>query len=103
MIVKDDNTLQQALNLISLAPVYYSDENRFERVEDSTRLLDLMTTALDRGSIAIVSNDKGHMENWNYEIKLVRKQRYIDEKKHIRTWVREHPDVVKKYFERKKK
>ena len=102
MVVKDEDTLQQALVLVDLSPVRYSDENSFRTVTSTDVLERLCSDALGRGSIAIVApvEAQEHMESFSWELRRVRKERREDEKRKVRAWVASNPELAAKMAKR---
>jgi len=98
MVIKDDNTLLQALALVELTPVWYSDQYRSALVTDSERLETLARGALNRGSIAIVTvkGQEEHMESFSWELKMAKRERAQKELQQVRAWVRANPERVAK-------
>lgn len=93
MIIKNDDTLSQALALVELTPLRYSDERRYTIVTSAEELESLGRSALDRGSIAIVvpKGQEAHMESFTWELKMAKREAYQNEKRKVKEWVRNNP------------
>lgn len=102
MIVKDETTLAQAMDLIKAGPVRYSDHNRFAIVERPEELEMWCKEQLKRDDIAIVvaHGRELFMEDYDYNVKLIRKARAVEERKAVRAWVTAHPREAQKAVER---
>ena len=102
MIVKDLDTLQQALALIDLSPVRYVDGISLKTVSDHDALEKLLMNRLDRNDIAIVVpvGAQSHMENYEYEVKIIRRERAIEEKNKVRAWVTANPELAKRLVQK---
>ena len=99
MIVHDESTLQEALQLLeSRGLVRYSDEYAYIIITTPGTLELLCRRAFNRNDIAIVvpRGEEQTMEDHSRERPGVRRRRARDEKKAIRAWVREHPEQVQK-------
>ena len=100
MIVHDDETLDQALQMIeSLGTVRYSDHYAYVVVTTPGSLEKLCRSALERGDIAIVvpREQEHEMEEHAKVLLRVQKVRTEEEKRKIKEWVREHPKQVEKF------
>lgn len=101
MIIKDEESLNEALQILESSPsgVRYSDMYVYITVSSPDTLEWLSRRALSRNDIAIVvpRGQEREMENYGHHLSRIRKQRAVKEKKDIKDWVREHPDVVEKF------
>ncbi len=102
MIVKDETTMAQAMDLIKTGPVRYSDHNRFAIVENPAELMAWCKGQLRCDDIAIVvaHGRESFMEDYDYNVKLIRKARAIEERKAVRAWVTAHPKEAQRAVER---
>ena len=102
MVIKNDDTLSQALVLVGLTPVRYSDERRYSIITSPEELEQLGREALNRGSIAIVvpKGQEGHMESFTWELKMAKREAYQNERKQVRDWVRSNPARAAKVAEK---
>ena len=102
MIVKDETTMAQAMDLIKTGPVRYSDHNRFAIVENPAELMAWCKGQLRCDDIAIVvaRGRESFMEDYDYNVKLIRKARAIEERKAVRAWVTAHPKEARRIMER---
>ncbi len=102
MIVKNEATLQQAMDLIKIGPVRYQDHYSFSMVEDPRKLETMLRAQLADDDIAIVvlHGREQFMESYDYEKKLYQRERRIAEQKAARKWVTEHPEQARRYMER---
>ena len=99
MIVKDEETLVQVLQLIEASgPVRYSDEYAYVIITTPETLELQCRRAFGRNDIAVVvpCGSESEMEDYARARSRIRKQRAEDEKKRIKEWVREHPEVAEK-------
>ena len=101
MIVKDETTMAQAMDLIKTGPVRYSDRNRFAIVENPAELMAWCKGQLRCDDIAIVvaRGRESFMEDYDYSVKLIRKARAIEERKAVRAWVTAHPKEAQRVIE----
>ena len=106
MIVHNEETLVEALQMIeSQGAVRYSDEYAYIIITTPETLELQCRRALARNSIAIVV-PRGHeseMEDHTTNLRVIKKRRAMEEKKMIKEWVREHPEVVAKFKKMEKK
>ncbi len=102
MIVKNEATLQQAMDLIKIGPVRYQDKYSFAMIDEPRVLETRLRAQLDDDDIAVVvlHGREAFMESYDYEKKLYQRERRIAEQKAARKWVTEHPDQARKYMER---
>jgi hypothetical protein len=94
MIVKDKDTLEQAMDLTKVGQVTYSDAVRFCVMDNTEELRVRLQRQLDNNDIAIVTllSSQEHMENYDLSLKMVRRERRIAEQKAVRHWVTENAD-----------
>ena len=106
MIVHDEGTLEEALQILAASPegVRYSDEYAYIIITQPHVLEDFCTRALRRNDIAIVVayGHESEMESHARNVGRIRRKRAEDEKESIKRWVREHPEAVER-VERKMK
>lgn len=100
MIVKDEETIEQALQMLAVSPegVRYSDRYLYV-ITTSAETLELQCRrSLGRNDIAIVvpRGCEREMENYATSLTRIREQRAVKEKKDIKEWLREHPEIVEK-------
>lgn len=100
MIIKDEETIEEALQMLAVSPqgVRYSDRYAYIIVTVPETLELLCRRALAHGDIAVavpLGHESG-MENYTASLRNVRVARAREEKKKIKEWVREHPEVVEK-------
>ena len=102
MIVKDSATKQEALRLLqSNDKVFYSDKFYFAAEVFNADLLDRhITSALERGEIAVVGVTQESMELFDYELKAFKTEQRKLEAKEAHEWFRTHPREVKKVLKR---
>ena len=99
MIVKDEESLDSALAMLeSQGPVRYSDEYSYIIITTPETLELQCRRAFGRNDVAVVvpRGSESEMEDYAKVRLLIRKQRAEDEKREIKEWVREHPEVVTK-------
>ena len=97
MVVRNEETLEEALQMIRASgPVRYSDRYVYIIVTHSETLEDLCRKALARDDIAIVvpHGREREMENYTQALTRVKRQRVAEEKRRIREWVKEHPEIA---------
>jgi len=97
MIVKDGETLEEALQMLGAeGSVRYSDEYAYVILTSPDVLEDFCTRALRRNDIAIVvpHGHEGEMEDYSRNVRRIREQRAEEEKRKIKEWVKEHPEAV---------
>ena len=102
MIVHNEETLHEALQLLeSNGPVRYSDEYAYIIITTPETLELQARRAFDRNDVAVVVSrgQEREMEDHAKARPSIRKQRAEDEKRRIKAWVREHPEVVEKIEE----
>lgn len=94
MIVKDEQTLQQALAMVSEKPVRYCDATHFSVVSDAGALSSLADDALNSGDIVVVvfKGQERFMENHDSELKAHKRALRDKEKKQVREWVKFHKE-----------
>lgn len=102
MVVKDEDTLHQALSLVERFPVRYSDEHEYAVITSSEVLERLCRGAFARNSVAIVvpTGEEDHMESFPWELKVARQERRYDEQRRVREWMRTHPEALKRFKRR---
>jgi hypothetical protein len=105
MIVKDETTLEQAMELTKQGRVWYHDAVMFSTNMDPAELRVKLTQRIQVGDIGIVAlaGPQYYMEDYDFALKMIRKQRKVEEQKAIRHWVTEHPAAVRKVQERAEK
>ena len=104
MIIKDEETLERALQMIHAEGVVrYSDEHAYVIISTPETLEHQARKALARNSIAIIAprGQEHEMEDYSTHVRVIRRERVEEEKKNIKEWVREHPEVVEQ-FEKKR-
>ena len=95
MIVNDEETIEEALQMIQAeGQVRYSDKYVYVIITTPETLEYQCRKALERGDIAIVHPLGTEGENCTQALAKVKKQRAAEEKKRIREWVREHPEIA---------
>ena len=103
MIIKDEETLERALQMISAeGAVRYSDEHAYVIITTPETLELQARKALARNSIAVIAprGQEHEMEDYSTHVRIVRRERIEEEKKDIKRWFREHPEDVEQ-LERK--
>jgi len=105
MIVKDEATLQQAMELTKLGPVSYNDNCMYLSTIEPEELRAKLAQRLRMDDIGIVAlrGPQYPMEDYDYALKMVKKERRMAEQKAIRHWVTTHPAQVRKVVERAEK
>ena len=105
VVVKDEETLDEALLLVDSGPVRYSDQYAYVIISNRDTLEVQCRTALGRGDIAIVvpQGMESEMEDHSAELVKERAQRKRQEMKDIREYFREHPERVEKVEKRLRK
>jgi len=95
LIIQDEGSLEEALQLVEMGPVRYSDRYSWTVMSTSGALKKSGMAALERGEIAIVApvGQEKTMEEYNPTVRKVLAQRKRDEMKKVRAWVSEHPEV----------
>ena len=99
MIIHDEETLNEALQLLeSSGPLRYSDEYAYVVVVTPETLESQCRRAFDRNDIVVVVplGSESGMEDHAGARLSIRRRRAEDEKKAMKTWIREHPEVVEK-------
>jgi hypothetical protein len=89
MIVRDEETLEQALSLIDQSgEVRYSDEYNYIVLSSRGTLGRYLCAALGRESIAVVvpSGEESSMENFYTELARVKEARRVDAKRNMQQW-----------------
>ena len=99
MIVKDENTLMQALDLLKAGPVRCATRFVSRTVEDAEVLDRLLQEQLEKGDIAVVTlrDSAQYAEDYGYALKAVQRERRMAEQKAVRKWVTEHPVEARKF------
>ena len=102
MIVKDLVTKQEAFKLLQgNKKVFYSDKFYFAAEVFVSDMLDRhITSALERGEIAIVGVTQDTMELFDYELKTFKTEQRKLETKNAREWFKAHPREVQKVLKR---
>ncbi len=102
MIVKDAQTLEQAVELCRTQPIRYSDRFQFSQIETPETLRVKLQHQLDTDDIGIVApgGDRAFIEDYVQGLRQVRKERRIAEQKAARKWVREHPAQANRIINR---
>ena len=97
MIVKDVTTLRQALELTRGKVARYVDRWDYVLVEEPVRLEGKLLQQIRNNDIAVVvcQGQEQVMEDYDWSLKQVKKDRRVAEQKAIRQWVTEHPEKVK--------
>ena len=95
MIIQDEGSLEEALQLVEMGPVRYSDRYSWTVMSSSGTLEKQATAALNRGEIAIVApvGQEKTMEEYDPTVRKVLAQRKREEMKKVRAWVAQHPEV----------
>jgi len=96
MIVRDEESIEQALQTLSVeGAVRYSDAFSYIIITTSETLEAQCRSALARNDVAIVvpRGQESEMEDYARTLTIVRKQRAVEEKREIRGWVKEHPEL----------
>ena len=97
MIVKDEESIEQALQMLAAeGTVRYSDQYSYIIITTPETLEYQCQRALARDDIAIVvpRGRESEMEDHTQALTRVKKQRAEEEKKKIREWVKEHPELA---------
>jgi len=99
VIVHNAETIEQALQMLASSPegVRYSDQYAYVIIMALETLEYQCQRALARNDIAVVV-PRGHedeMEVHSSELLRIRKRRREEEKKQIKEWMREHPEIAK--------
>ena len=103
MIVKDEETLEGALQLLgSEGPVRYNDQYAYIIITTPETLELQCRRALARNDIAVVVSRgrEQEMEEYSPNLRRIRKERAEEEKKKIKEWAEEHPKAVERVKER---
>lgn len=102
MIVKNSETLEQAIKLVKTGEVWYQDGSSLRRVQNPDELRQLLQSRLDVDDIATVglSSVVDSTEDYGYSLKLVKRERYMAKQKAARQWIADHPKEVKQYLQR---
>lgn len=105
MIVKDETTLQQAMELTKVGPVSYNDNCTYFSTIEPEELRAKLEQRLRVDDIGIVAlrGPQYPMEDYDYALKMVKKERRMAEQKAIRRWVTTHLQQVRKIVERVEK
>ena len=98
IVVKDDNSLSDALDLLSSkGQVRYSDRYEFRTIDNSAALTNKCREALGREEIAIVAPVEESMPEYRVLAKQVdveRREAKKAEEKKARQWIHEHPEGI---------
>jgi len=95
MIVNDEETLEEALQMIQAeGKVRYIDQFSYIIITTPETLEYQCQHALERGDIAVVHPLGAEGESYTLALARVKKQRAGEEKRKIREWVREHPEIA---------
>jgi len=99
MIVHDVESIEQALQMLAASPegVRYSDQYSYIIITTPETLEYQCLSALARDDIAIVVS-RGHeseMEGHTAALTRIKRQRVREEKRKIKEWIREHPELAK--------
>lgn len=102
MIVKDEITRQEAINLCKQnSQVFYSDKNLYSAIVKSPDMLSFyITRSFNRGEISIVGIELQKMELFDYELKQFKVDQARQFKKDAHTWFKTHPREVAKIVSR---
>jgi len=102
MIVKDEITRQEAVNLFKQnSQVFYSDKNLYSAIVKSPEMLSYyITRSFNRGEISVVGTELQKMELFDYELKIFKQHQQQQEMKDARTWFKTHPREVAKVVSR---
>jgi len=99
MIVHDDETLEEALQMLASSPegVRYSDQYAYVIVTTPETLELQCRRALGRNDIAVVvpRGQEREMEVHARELPRVKEKRAREEKKRFKEWMKEHPELAK--------
>ena len=99
MIIKDEESIEQALQMLAAAPegVRYDDRYAYIIITTPKTLEEQCRRALARGEIAIVVllGREREMENYSQSLTKVRKQRVAEEQREIREWIKKNPEIAK--------
>ena len=96
MIVHDEETLEAALAMLAASGVVrYSDEFSYRTITSPEQLEHLCLAALEEGDVAVVASDIAQMEEHGATLRLVKKRRAQEERRKIREWVKQHPELAK--------
>ena len=98
MIVHDEETLEEALQLLeSQGPLHYSDEYAYIIITTPETLELQCRRAFGRNDIAVVvpRGEESAMEDYTKMRVIIRKRRSEEEKRRVREWVKEHPEIAK--------
>ena len=96
MVVHDEETLEEALLMVrSEGPVRYIDQFTYIIITTLETLEYQCQKALERGDIAVVYPIGAEGEDYTQALARVKKQRALEEKKKIRDWLKEHPEIAK--------
>jgi len=95
MIVHNEETLEEALQMVRAeGSVRYSDRYAYIIITSPETLEYLSRKALRRGDVAVVHPLGAEGESHTQALAKVKKQRVAEEKKKIREWVKEHPEIA---------
>ena len=96
MIVHDEESLGSALAVLEASGVVkYVDEFQFRTITSPEQLESLCLAALERDDVAVVASNIVQLENYDAAKRLVRKQRAQEERRRIRAWVKQYPELAK--------
>ena len=96
MVVHDDVTLEEALSLVDVGPVKFSDAHMFTTITSRDTLEGRCKVALGRGDVAVVVplEDLGAMETHSVALRRIKARRREQEQFDIKSYFRTHPDSV---------
>ena len=99
MIVHDEDTLNEALTLVEVGPVRYSDQYAYIVITSASTLEKAARAALERSDVAVVVavGSENSAEAHAMALSRVKAQRKKDEPRLIREFMREHPQAVEKW------
>lgn len=98
ILVHDDETLEQAIELAAAEPVHYSDRYSFRTVESTEALKLLVNEAFERGEIVLVGKLGEELPDYKTTwgaYRIQERERRKQEDKETRRWMREHPREIK--------
>lgn len=103
IIVKDDDTLEQAVQLAQQESVRYSDRYQFRTISSPETLRTLCNEAFGRSEIALVASLDEELPDYKATwraYKAERREQKKQEDKEMRQWIREHPTEIKEMMRR---
>ena len=97
MIVHNEETLEEALQMLSASPsgVRYSDQFAYVTYSRPLQLEGSLRSALGRGDIAIVvpAGQEASMEDHARELPRIQERRKRQDLRDVRAWISEHPEL----------